>query len=158
MAYKHNSNVTPQQDTGWGVIYRLNDLFREVEALAPTGKYDDWNFKLDRIFSNLCYRTALDIKKNTEGKIVSIEFNEDAFNVKHFLDQEILKAKKEMSISRKAIPESKDYQKDKDWIHAKKKLYSTIMLKEIWLRKYMSELGLYLKEVEHNPAGAMWGK
>ena len=32
------------------------------------------------------------------------------------------------------------------------------MLKEIWLRKYMSELGLYLKEVEHNPAGAMFGR
>ena len=46
---KYKSNVTPQQDTGWGVIYRLNDLFREIETLAPSGEYDKWNFKLDRI-------------------------------------------------------------------------------------------------------------
>ena len=111
MAYKHNSNVTPQQDTGWGVIYRLNDLFREVEVLSPLGKYDPWNFKLDRIFSNLCYRTPLDIKKDKEDKIVSIEFDEEAFNIKYFLDQKILQAKKEMSLARKEIPESRDYQK-----------------------------------------------
>lgn len=158
MAYKHNSNVTPQQDTGWGVIYRLNDLFREVETLAPTGKYDDWNFKLDRIFSNLCYRTKLKIDKDKNGKIKSIEFDEEAFDIKRFIDNKILCAKKEMSEARKKIIEGKDYQRDINWIHAKKKLYSSIMLKEIWLRKYMMELGLYLKEVEHNPAGAMWGK
>lgn len=155
---KYNSNVTPQQDTGWGLIYRLNDLFREVEVLSPLGKYDSWNFKLDRIFSNLCYRTDLDIKKDKNEKIVSITFNEEAYNIKLFLDNQILSAKKEMSDARKTIPESSDYKRNKKWIHAKKKLYYNIMLKEIWLRKYMCVLGLYLKEVEHNPAGAMWGK
>ena len=156
MVYK--SSVTPQQDTGWGVIYRLNDLFKEVESLAPSGKYDDWNFKLDRIFSNLCYRTPLKIEKDEKEEITSIEFDEDSYRIKFFLDLQILKAKGAMAKAGKAVPESRDQRTDKDWIKEKKKLYKAIFMKEIWLRKYMSELGLYLKEVEHNPAGAMWGK
>jgi hypothetical protein len=149
--------VSTQQDTGWGVIYRLNDLFREVENLAPSGKYDEWNFKLDRIFSNLCYRNPLKIKKNGE-KIVSINLDEEAYRIKLFLDYEILKYKSEMSQAKKDVPPERQKTLSKEWVQAKKKLYKAIFLKEIWLRKYMQELGLYLKEVEHNPAGAMWGK
>lgn len=156
MAFK--STVTPQQDTGWGVIFRLNDLFREVESLAPKGHYDEWNFKLDRIFSNLCYRENLKITKDGDGEIQEIEFDEEGFKIKTFLDNQIMKAKFEMSRAKKEVPEGRDYMATKNYKIAKNKLYRTIFLKEIWLRKYMSGLGLYLKEVEHNPAGAMWGK
>ena len=156
MAYK--SNVTPQQDTGWGVIYRLNDLFREVEVLSPSGKYDEWDFKLDRIWSNLMYRNPLDIKFDDKKNVISVKFDEDAYTVKLYFDNEILKSKKEMNDARRKIPEGKDSLKCKNYVIGKRKLYKTILLKEIWLRKYMQELGLYLKEVEHNPAGAMWGK
>jgi hypothetical protein len=157
MSYK-SSNVTPNQDTGWGVIYRLNDLFREVESLAPSGKYDEWNIKLDRIFSNLAYRNPLNIVKDKDKNIISIEFDEDAYKVKLFFDEQILKHKKEMGDAKKKVHEGRDDTVNKDWVIAKKKLYKQILMKEIWLRKYMQELGLYLKEVEHNPAGAMWGK
>lgn len=158
MAYKHNSNITPQQDTGWGVIYRLNDLFREVEQLAPSGNYDEWNFKLDRIFSNLCYRNPFKTVKDKDENIQSIEFDEEGYRIKMFLDKQIVKAKMEMSQAKKKIPQTKENAKSKEWVKAKNKLYKEIFIKEIWLRKYMQELGLYLKEVEHNPAGAMWGK
>ena len=155
---KRNSNITPQQDTGWGVIYRLNDLFREVEVLAPSGKYDDWNFKLDRIFNNLCYREHLEIKKDTEENIISISFKEEAFMIKSFLDKKIMKAKSEMSDAKNKVPNGQEFVNKKTYLQAKNKLYKTIFLKEVWLRKYMQQLGLYLKEVEHNPAGAMFGK
>lgn len=154
----HNKSVTPQQDTGWGVIFRLNDLFRQVEDLAPSGKYDDWNFKLDRIWSNLLYRESLKIEKDKNEKITSIEFNEEAYNIKMFFDSEIVKAKGEMRNSIKDIDDKKGAMKNKEYIKAKNKLYKIILKKEIWLRKFMSDLKLYLKEVEHNPAGAMWGK
>jgi hypothetical protein len=156
MAYK--TSVTPQQDTGWGVIFRLNDLFREVESLAPSGKYDEWNIKLDRIFSNLVYRNPFKIVKDKNDKIVSIEFDEEAYDIKTFFDEQILKHKKEMNEAKKKIPSEKDEKTSREWIVAKKKLYKAIFIKEIWLRKYMQSNGLYLKEVEHNPAGAMWGK
>jgi len=156
MAYK--SNVTPNQDTGWGVIYRLNDLFREVESLAPSGRYDEWNIKLDRIFSNLVYRNPLKIRRDDNKEIISIEFDEDAYNIKTFFDSQILKHKKRMSDAKKKFPVGTDDKINKEWVIAKKELYKQILMKEIWLRKYMQELGLYLKEVEYNPAGAMWGK
>lgn len=156
MAFK--GGVTPQQDTGWGVIYRLNDLFREIEILAPEGKYDEWNYKLDRIFSNLCYRNPLKIEKDDQKNILSIKFDEEAYQIKSFLDLQILQSKKEMNQALKEIPPEKEIKINKNYIIAKKKLYRNVLLKEIWLRKYMQELGLYLKEVEHNPAGAMWGK
>jgi len=157
MSYK--GTTTTQQDTGWGVIFRLNDLFKEVEILSPQGKYDDWNFKLDRIWSNLCYRNSFKIIKDKDNKkIVSIEFNEEDVEIKEYLDNQILKWKGEQTKARKLHPPEKEISQNKNWIIAKKKLYRAILMKEIWLRKYMHKLGLYLKETEHNPAGAMWGK
>jgi len=31
------------------------------------------------------------------------------------------------------------------------------MLKDVWLRKFMQERKLYLKEVDFDPTRAMWG-
>lgn len=155
---KMMKNVSPQQDTGWGLIYRLNALFTEVEDLAPSGDYDGWNFKLDRIWSNLLYRTPMEIKKNNDGEIISIEFSDDDIQEKEFLDRQITVAKSKMSLARKNLPPEKEYKTNKEWVRAKKELYRMLLKKEIWLRKFMQDLGLYLKEIEHNPAGSMWGK
>lgn len=155
MVYKE---MSPDKDTGWGVIYRLNDLFREVETLATSGDYDKWNYKLDRIWSNLCYREDLKIVKDVNGEIVSIEFNESSYEIKKFFDREIMKVKKEMREAKKKVPEGSEYKNLREYVSAKNKLYKIILMKEIWLRKYMRELKLYLKEMEFNPAGAMWGK
>ena len=157
MAFK--SGKTPQQDTGWGVIFRLNDLFREIESFSTAGKYDSWNFKLDRIWSNLCYRHSLKVTEDKHtGKIVSIELDDEDIKIKYFIDQEILKSKGLMAQARKKKSDEQDLRNNTDWVRSKKDLYKNILLKEVWLRKYMSKLGLYLKEVEHNPAGAMFGK
>lgn len=152
-----SKNISPDKDTGWGVIFRLNGLFNEIEDLAPAGRYDDWNFKLDRIWSNLVYRNPLTWIKNAEGKIIDYKFNESDIEEKEFLDKQILKAKALMNHYKKNSKNEEDYQRNKEWLGAKKGLYRAIQVKEIWLRKFMHTLGLYLKEVEHNPAGAMWG-
>jgi len=150
--------VTPQQDTGWGVIYRLNGLFAEVEELAPAGKYDEWNIKLDRIWSNLVYRNPLEWTTNKDKKIIGVRLSDEDFERKDFLDTQILKSKSEISTAKKKMLPEDEKKVTREYILAKRKLYKSLMLKEIWLRKYMYELGLYLKELEHNPAGAMWGK
>jgi hypothetical protein len=149
--------VTPQQDTGWGVIYRLNGLFSEVEVLAPAGKYDDWNFKLDRIWSNLCYREDLDIKRDSNNKIISIEFQQADIEKKQYFDNQIKSARFKMNQARRKVPESKSYKSNPEYKIAKNHLYDCLLMKEIWLRKMMRELKLYLKEIKHNPSGAMWG-
>jgi len=147
-----------EKDTGWGVIYRLNDLFREVEILAPSGKYDEWNFKLDRIWSNLLYRENMKIEYDEDKKnVISIEIDEDAYKIKMFFDKEISRYKKEVKLERKKNNNSDENKVSKEYIIAKNNLYKSILKKEIWLRKYMRELDLYLKEIEHNPAGAMFG-
>lgn len=148
--------VTPQQDTGWGVIYRLNGLFAEVELLAPSGKYDEWSIKLDRIWSNLVYRNPLEWKEKDE-KIIGVKLSDEDFAKKDFLDTQILKAKSEISKAKNKIS-IEETKFTTEYILAKRKLYQALMLKEIWLKKYMHELGLYLKETSYNPAGSMWGK
>jgi len=153
MPYNKNK-VTTQQDTGWGVIFRLNTLFAEVEELCFSGEYDKWNIKLDRIWSNLCYRNPLEWEKSNE-KIIDVNFSLEDIEKKYFLDKKILLAKSKMSKCKKEIGQNV---KNKQWIIAKRELYNALLIKEIWLRKYMHELGLYLKEIEYNPAGAMWGK
>lgn len=151
-------NSTTQQDTGWGVIYRLNNLFSEVEVLAPSGQYDSWNFKLDRIWSNLVYKNPMEIKKSPDGKIISMDFSEDDMSEKDFLDTQILLAKSEMAKAKKSSPPEENYEKKPDYVRGKKRLYRALLKKEIWLRKKMFTLGLYLKEVEYNPAGAMFNR
>jgi len=151
--------ISPDKDTGWGVIYRLNNLFNEVETLAPSGDYNSWNYKLDRIWSNLLYREDLEIIRDEEtNEITSIKYDEEAFEIKNFFDMRIARLKKEMREASRKTPEGRDILLNKEYIHAKNKLYKLITLKDIWLRKYMQSLGLYLKEIEYNPAGAMWGK
>lgn len=154
------TKFSPQQDTGWGLIYRLNGLFNEVEVLSVDGQYDNWNMKLDRIWSNLIYRNPLEWKKDSEDNIIGVEFCDSDFKEKDYLDTQILKCKKEMKDSLSSLSqEEKEAGKiTKGYIIAKRKLYKTLMIKEIWLRKFMHQLQLYLKEIEHNPAGAMWGK
>jgi len=147
---------TSQQDTGWGVIFRLNTLFAEVEDLSFAGKYDEWNIKLDRIWSNLLYRNPLVWVKDKNENIIDVKFSEEDIDKKNFLDKRILEAKKEMSDAKRTGGEN--YERTKNWIISKRHLYKSLLIKEIWIRKFMNELGLYLKEIEYNPAGAMWNK
>jgi hypothetical protein len=147
---------TSQQDTGWGVIFRLNTLFAEVEDLSFAGKYDEWNIKLDRIWSNLLYRNPLVWVKDKNENIIDVKFSEEDIDKKNFLDKRILEAKKEMSDAKRNGGEN--YERTKNWIIGKRHLYKSLLIKEIWIRKFMNELGLYLKEIEYNPAGAMWNK
>lgn len=151
--YKHKS--TPTQDTGWGLIFRLNDLLREVETLAPQGRYDEWNFKLDRIWANLCYREDVEIEYD-EDEIKEIKLNDKDFKEKDFLDNSISEAKRKMREARKKSGEN--YQTSSDYIKWKNEIYKRLLLKDVWIRKLMRLNNLYLKEIKTNPAGAMFGR
>jgi hypothetical protein len=151
--------VSPNQDTGWGLIYRLNALFSEVEEFAPLGRYEDWNFKLDRIWSNLCYREDMQITRDGEKKIINVEISEDMIDIKRFLDDKIKRAKTEFNKSQRKI--NKDDKIPGEILNfkkAKNEYYDAILKKEVWLRKHMRYLGLYLRESRYNPSGSMWGK
>lgn len=144
--------MVPQQDTGWGLIYRLNDLFRRIEVLAPVGRYEEWNFALDRVWCNLLYRNDIKILKNEEGEIKSIHLNDEDTKDKNFLDKQITIAK--FTINKLKKEKEVDV---KEMSKAKKDYYDSLMLKDVWIRKFMNSLGLYLKQVEHDPGKAIYG-
>jgi len=149
-------DVTPSQDTGWGLIFRLNDLLRDVETLAVQGKYGDWNFKLDRIWANLCYREDVEITFNDLKEITEIKLKDLDIKEKNFLDEKISEAKLGMKAARKKYPEN--FTTDKDYNKWKNELYRILLMKDIWIRKLMRKNNLYMKEIKSNPAGAMFGR
>jgi len=144
---------TPQQDTGWGLIFRLNDLWKEVEGHAPKGENDLWNYKLDRIWCNLLYREEMEIVKSEKKEILNMKLSKKDTEQKTFLDLKIIDAKQEL----KNCNDAKGKVIPKKYYKAKLALYNALMLKDIWLRKFMSELGLYLKEIEFDPSKAIYG-
>ena len=149
---KKGITKSPQQDTGWGLIFRLNDLWKEVEKLAVAGKYEEWSFRLDRIWCNLVYRDDLVIKYAKDGRtIISIGLSGADTKEKDFLDDKIQAAKSELGSTLKS------QEKNGNVNRAKRKLYESLMLKDVWLRKFMMVLGLYLKEIEHDPSQAIYG-
>jgi hypothetical protein len=143
-------------DTGWGLIYRLNTLFNKAEDASLTGDFEKWNFILDRIFVNLCYKGAMDIKFDTESpnempnKVLSIKLpkEEEMVFVKFRVLMRQIKIK-----SRYAIIHKNKIQYET----CKEEHYRVLLMKDIWLRKIMMERGLYLKEFEFDPSRAMWG-
>lgn len=155
MAFKKKKLTTPQQNAGWGLIFRLNDLWKEVEGHAPKGDYEMWNFKLDRIWCNLLYRNVVDIERDKKtGKILAITLNQEDIEEKEFLDNQISKWKKEMKhltdVEGNIISKIKFNQ-------AKRNYYNALMLKDVWLRKFMNKLDLYLQEIEFDPSKAIYG-
>jgi hypothetical protein len=137
-------------DAGWGLIFRINDLWRKADGHALDGDLDKWNFVLDRIFCNLCYRNQMEITLNEKNELVKINLTEkDELIFKKF-SEDIKKAK---MIKANALR----LKRKSDYDEAQNEHYRILMMKDIWLRKFMNELGLYLKEVEKNPATAMFG-
>jgi len=55
---------SPDKDAGWGLIYRLNNLWAQVDPKATSGDYEGWNFVLDRIYCNLLYEDNMIITEN----------------------------------------------------------------------------------------------
>lgn len=157
MAYKRfMPSMSPDKDAGWGLIFRLNSLWAKVDIPAEAGDYDTWNTLLDRVFCNLLYRNPLEIQRDPldpAGKrIVDIKLKEDAYEIYVFISKKIFKAKIDYNKAIKDIHTSQTQR-----IILKSRWYQSVILKDIWLRKYMQELGLYLKEVERSPGTALFG-
>lgn len=156
---KHFGEIAPDKDTGWGLIFRLNDLLNEVENLSIQGKYDDWNFRLDRIWTNLIYREKLTITRDENNNIVAMELDKSDFEEKTFIDNKLMKVKKDLKTYERLMEKNpgNNIYISKYKLY-KNNLYDVLLLKNIWVIKLMHKQGLYIKELKSNPAGAMWGK
>lgn len=152
MAYKSNSfrDKESSVDAGWGLIYRLNYLWQQADKFALDGDRDKWNFTLDRIFCNLSYRNQMEIEINEQEKIMSIDLNDKDKIIFDKFTEDIQQVKIDLQAALRAKSKS-------SYDTLTNKHYKLLMLKDIWLRKFMNDLGIYLKESDKNPATALFG-
>ena len=135
-------------DAGIGLIMRLNSLWAKADRASLGGEFDEWNFIMDRIYCNLLYREKPKFFKTETGVI---EFRPAEVDAQVF---ELFNTKiKKMKIEMKAAKKKKDVV---SYNLLKENYYRALMYKDIWLRKMMYQLGLYLKEASRDPTAAMW--
>lgn len=146
-----NTKYSPTSDAGLGLVYRLNRLWANADFKSLSGDFDSWNFVLDRIYCNLSYREKLELNedKNT-GKVLSFKVQDQNAEIYAIFRNRIKKAKYDFDIAIKRKDGAGVSKAREDW-------YQALMDKDMWLRKFMTELGLYLKEHEYNPATALFG-
>jgi hypothetical protein len=157
MAYFSNyrrgnkNNASATLDAGLGLIFRLNTLWRSADLAALRGELEEYNDILNRIFVNLLYKSPMDIEYTPNKEdIKKVSWNEDdskVFNKFKEMTREIMRKEAE-AIRRKNRTA---------YNLAKEEHYEILLMKDTWLRKFMMEKGLYLKEVDFNPETAMWG-
>jgi len=145
----------PNIDAGIGLIYRLNALWNKADYAALEGDMEKWNFVLDTIYRNLLYRNNLDIKYQIDAKgkpmeIISIDLVKEDKLIHEWFRKKI----REIKVNKLKAIKKKDRI---EYYQALEDLYALMGQKDSWLRKFMQERGLYLKEIEFNPANAMWG-
>ena len=190
---KKSAILSPDKDAGWGLIYRLNNLWAQVDPKATGGDYEGWNFVLDRIYCNLLYednmiitrvyecdrrhtfstilkrkecpRCRKESKDQVSIKLIRVErvklSNEDEMVYEH-LTKKIAAEKNNIKRAIKKQSEKQneklgDKSNGKNLEQSKEDYYRTLMMKDIWLRKFMQGKGLYLKVIERDPSRALFG-
>ena len=154
MAFKKQT-YQPTIDAGIGLIYRLNYLWNQADQAALTGDLEKWNFILDTIYRNLLYRNKMEIEfiVDAKGKPQQIKtvglMKEDLLIFDHY--KKIIRNVKQKRLEARKKRDIYLF----NW--SEEKLYEVLGHKDVWLRKFMQENGLYLKEIEFDPSRAMWG-
>lgn len=155
MAMPHSSKQTsPDRDASLGLIFRLNNLWAQVDVPASNGDYKKWNSILDRIYCNLLYENEIEIIKDEKtNEIKNIKLNDEDEKEYTFLSKKVFFWKTKWG--------SVGNQRNKNGIPLKmlawNNWYHALQLKDIWLRKLMQRLGLYMKVIEHRPGTAFFG-
>ncbi len=147
----------PSVDAGLGLIYRLNNLWNRADNAALKGDMENWNFVLDTIFRNLSYRgeMAITTDKPREKDWNKVEVLEvDLAKKEKAVYERFKEMLKEIKTKRFNAIKNKNRA---EYEESKVEEYNTLMKKDIWLRKYMQQLKLYMKESEFDASKAMWG-
>lgn len=150
-AYNKQQGVNqPDKDAGWGLIFRLNGLWEKVDRRAEAGDYNGWEIVLDRIWANLLYRNSFEEIVNDKEETIDVKLSDEDINIRNILKKKIRVAKKNIILA--VIKKKKNLLSA-----AKHKHYESLLEYDVWVRKFMQENNLYLKETSHNPSKSMWG-
>jgi len=150
--YNKWSNSATPKDTGWGLIFRLNLIMGKIENDLETGNLEKWNLHIDRIYVNIMFKDQGEYIYDKQGKIIDITFSkEDVEMFQKFAEKiKIIKTKigTELWQEEPRINLINQY---------KDELYSILFKKDMWIRKRMFILKLYLRETESDPRKAIYG-
>ena len=147
-----DQEITPKNDATLGLIFRLNALWAENDTHAKSGDYDSWNNTLGAIYRNLLYREKVVVTKDKDENIIKIGLSSEDEEEFKFLCKRISKFKL-LTLRVKGVNEN-GISKQKI---ARSLWYKAVGLKDIWLRKLMNDLNLYIKETTKTPGSAMFG-
>ena len=136
----------PDRDASLGLIFRLNNLWAKVDYYAEKGLYSQWNNVLDRIYCNLQYRNPMVKVSDKLGNVVYKVPTKDSKVYKYF-SLKISGVKRNHRFARTKLEKSRTKSR---WYHA-------LQEKDMWLRKFMQKLNLYMKETEQAPGSTMYG-
>jgi len=155
MAYRPSwGQQQSTKDTGWGLIFRLNLLMGKIENDLESGNLEKWNLHIDRIYANILYKNEGEYVRDAKGNIQDINFSREDTEVFSKFAEKIEDIKKKI---RKRMTHAQEIGEPAPFYDLKKELYTTIFKKDIWIRKKMFQLKLYLRESESDPRKAIYG-
>jgi uncharacterized protein len=130
----------------------LNDLLSKIERDAENGDLNKWDLHLNRIYSNIIFKNKAEVVKDKQGKIIEINFCKDDMEEFSFFNNKIENLKSQMN----QISDADNFD-DKKKLKLRNELWSIINKKDTWIKKKMSDKGLYLQQIEHDPSRAIFG-
>ena len=140
-------NNQPSKDTGWGLIFRLNGILGKIEDDIERGNLDSWNLHMDRIYVNILHKNPEEILRDDAGKIIGVKFSKEDMEVFDKINQTIRTLRKNVAYAKT----------HSEKIQNKNLLYDYLNKKDIWIRKKMFKMNLYLKDTERDPRKAIYG-
>ena len=151
MAYKSWNNQSSPKDTGWGLIFRLNMIMGKIENDLETGNLEKWNLHIDRIYANIMFKDQGECITDSKGNILDINFSKEDVEIFQRFAEKISRIKTQIRNANIEKPDQNLQRK------LKNDLYNIIFKKDIWIRKKMFILKLYLRETESDPRKAIYG-
>jgi len=145
-------NNPPAKDTGWGLIFRLNGLMNKIESDTDAGELERWDLHIDRIYANIIFKNPAETIRDDNGKILDIKFSDEDVHVFRMFAERIKRIKNNIKMEK-----SKKVRDNLVLAKLREELCGIIFKKDIWIRKKMFDLKLYLKETEHDPRKAIYG-
>ncbi len=141
-------DFVPERDASLGLVYRLNILWSKADYAALRGSYEEWNNVLDAIFRNLLYREdmVVEVDEKNGGVVTNVKLSKKDTKDYKPLSLEIAEAKKDYRFARSK----------RDKARARSVWYHCLQKKDVWLRKFMMKLKLYLKETEKRPGTSLF--
>lgn len=150
MASFKNWQSEMKLDTGISLIFRISDILKKIEFDCERGDLESWDRHIGRIFNNVMFKAPGEVVKNEQGEIIDFHLTKEDMEIFGMFNRNIFSIRKAMIEARR--------DGDREELQLLNlKYHSTINKKDLWIRKLLFKLDLYLQRAEHDPSKAIYG-